>query len=215
MLDILSGYYSGLAKPDENGGGGGRFLKYGISIDCLLGNKSTDGALVIAHEVGDLVFDGVKSIASQALMWKFYNSNIQSVSFPDLIKIHTPSACESAFKNASITDIVWNKLDELSGTDALNEAFYNTQLTSVVISATKITGRRVLQGCFAKCNKLTTVIFTSLEDVGDETSQFDNMLQGVNGCTVSFPANMRSTLEGWTSIQNGFGGTNTTILYNM
>lgn len=200
-------------SSDEDGGGDKK--KYNLSIDCLLGDTNLDGGLIIAHEAGDLVFTGVTYIASQALMWKFYNANILSVSFPDLTRIHTPSACESGFKNCAIASISWDKLDELSGTEALKEAFYNTQVTSVTIPSSTITGRRVLEGAFARCHYLTTVSFTNLTTLGSETSQFDNMLQGNTGVTVHFPSAMESTMQNWTSVTNGFGGTNTTILFDL
>ena len=41
------------------------------------------------------------------------------------------------------------------------------------------------------------------------------MLYGVNGCTVHFPANVKTTIQSWGDVVNGFNGTNTTILYDL
>lgn len=43
----------------------------------------------------------------------------------------------------------------------------------------------------------------------------NNVLSGVRSCTVHFPAAIQSTIGNWTSVQNGFGGTNTTVLFDL
>lgn len=48
-----------------------------------------------------------------------------------------------------------------------------------------------------------------------DTNQFLNMLKGTTGCTVHFPSNLQSIMSEWASVQNGFGGTNTTILWDL
>ena len=49
---------------------------------------------------------------------------------------------------------------------------------------------------------------------GDETA-FDDMLSGDENVTVHFPSNLQSVIGGWQSVIDGFGGTNTTILYDL
>ena len=41
------------------------------------------------------------------------------------------------------------------------------------------------------------------------------MLQGVTGCTVHFPSNLQSVIGSWSDVTAGFGGTNTTVLYDL
>ena len=41
------------------------------------------------------------------------------------------------------------------------------------------------------------------------------MLQGVSGCTVHFPSNLQSVIGSWSDVTNGFGGTNTTVLFDL
>ena len=41
------------------------------------------------------------------------------------------------------------------------------------------------------------------------------MLRGVTGCTVHFPSNIQSVIGSWASVTGGFGGTNTTVLFDL
>lgn len=78
-------------------------------------------------------------------------------------------------------------------------------------------GRQDMEiGAFAGTN-LKTLSFPSLNSnsFGNYTNQFDGMLIDVTGCTVHFPSNLQSVIGNWTSVQNGFGGTNTTVLFDL
>lgn len=46
-------------------------------------------------------------------------------------------------------------------------------------------------------------------------SMFNNMLLGCSNVTVHFPSNFEERLGGWSSVQSGFGGTNTTVLFDL
>jgi hypothetical protein len=56
---------------------------------------------------------------------------------------------------------------------------------------------------------LTTASF------GSYTTQFNDMLRGCSNVTVHFPAAIQPTIGSWTSVQNGFSGTNTTVLFDL
>ena len=102
---------------------------------------------------------------------------------------------------------------------ALNAAFQGcTGLTSVDLSSlTTVSGSKAFGYAFQGCTSLTSVSFPALttSSFGTATNQFDNMLVGVTGCTVHFPAAIQSTIGNWSSVQNGFGGTNTTVLFDL
>lgn len=105
-------------------------------------------------------------------------------------------------------------------------------------------GKYAFSYCFAECSNLESDIeFSSLERVGqymfqyafsltkmksvsfpalrsdsfahDNGTAFNSMLNGVNGCTVHFPSNIQSVIGNWGSVLNGFGGTNTTVLFDL
>lgn len=64
---------------------------------------------------------------------------------------------------------------------------------------------------------ITDLYFNSLtsSSFGSYTNQFSNMLSGVTGCTVHFPSNLQSVIGSWADVTNGFGGTNTIVLFDL
>ena len=66
--------------------------------------------------------------------------------------------------------------------------------------------------------KLTSISFPALrsDSFAHATSNsFNYMLGRVNGCTVHFPSNVQSVIGSWSSVTSGFGGTNTTVLFDL
>lgn len=111
---------------------------------------------------------------------------------------------------ASATDI---------GSHALGSAFYFcSSLASVDLSSlTTVSGGSAFSNAFRKCTSLTSLSFPALtaSSFGANTNQFNNMLQGCSNVTVHFPASIQSTIGSWSSVTNGFGGTNTTVLFDL
>lgn len=109
-------------------------------------------------------------------------------------------------------------LATVSGSSAFSNAFYGcTSLTSVDLgSLATVSGSSALSGAFRSCSSLTSVSFPALttSSFGSRTNQFNNMLQGVRGCTVHFPAAIQGKIETMTGYPN-FGGTNTTVLFDL
>ena len=145
----------------------------------------------------------------------------------------------------SLTSVDLSSLTTVNGDNALAYAFVDcTSLTSVDLSSlTTVDRQAVFKYAFSGCTKLTSVNFSSLANlVGQssfryafyncsslaslsfpalkessfkfEVSQFDSMLSGVTGCTIHFPAAIRAKIETLTGYPN-FGGTNTTVLFDL
>lgn len=92
-----------------------------------------------------------------------------------------------------------------------------TSLSSVSFNNMSSLDRSALSLAFTGCTSLTSVSFPALtsSSFGSYTNQFNNMLSGVTGCTVHFPAAIQSTIGSWADVTNGFGGTNTTVLFDL
>lgn len=60
---------------------------------------------------------------------------------------------------------------------------------------------------------ITNLSFPSI--CASEDASFANMLKNVTGCTVHFPASSEATMENYPSVLAGFGGTNTTVLFDL
>ena len=84
-------------------------------------------------------------------------------------------------------------------------------------SLSTINGTAPLRNIFSKRNGLQNVYFPALNSnsFGNLTTYLDNIIKDVDGCTVHFPSNMQAIIGNWNSVQNGFGGTNTTVLWDL
>ena len=89
--------------------------------------------------------------------------------------------------------------------------------TVTLTSLSSVTEHNACRSMFQGCTSLTSLSFPALNSnsFGSSTSQFGNMLGGVTGCTVHFPSNLQSVIGSWTSVTSGFGGTNTTVLFDL
>ena len=160
-------------------------------------------------------------VSSNALNSAFQSCpNITSVDLSSLTTVSGGKALYYAFYGcSSITSVDLSSLITVSGGNAFESAFSRcTSLTSVDLSSlTTVSGSKALYYAFYLCASLTSLSFPALttSSFGTVTNQFDNMLSGVSGCTVHFPAAIQSTIGNWTSVQNGFGGTNTTVLFDL
>ena len=105
------------------------------------------------------------------------------------------------------------------GDNVLSYAFIGcVNLTEpVVFTGITTLGSSCLVGCFQNCTGLTSISFPDLKSTsfGGYTNQFNNMLSGVTGCTVHFPSNLQSVIGSWSDVTSGFGGTGTTVLYDL
>ena len=121
----------------------------------------------------------------------------------------------------SITRVDLSSLISATGNQALDRCFRGcTSLTSMTFnSLSTATGAAngLMQYCFADCTSLTSLSFPALTSTsfGTRTNQFDSMLNGVTGCTVHFPSNVQSVIGSWTSVTNGFSGTDTIVLFDL
>lgn len=126
---------------------------------------------------------------------------------------HMFDSCES------LTTLNLGALETLTGQYAARSlCAYCSSLTTVNLSSlSNIGSASVFSNAFQECTSLATLSFPSLtaNSFGGYNSQFNNMLAGVTGCTVHFPAAIQSTIGSWASVTNGFGGTNTTVLFDL
>lgn len=147
-------------------------------------------------------------------------TKLTSVDLSSLTTASNGSTLSRAFYNCTnLTSVDLSSLTTVSSSSALAYAFTGcTKLTSVNLSSLAImSGSQSLYYAFQRCTSLTSLSFPALttSSFGSYNNHFNNMLQGVTGCTVHFPASIQSTIGGWSSVQNGFGGTNTTVLFDL
>jgi surface protein len=158
---------------------------------------------------------------NSAMNYAFQNcTSLTSVDLSSLTTISGNGGMNSTFYGCTgLTSVDLSSLTTISGISAMSFAFYGcTGLTSVDLSSlTIISGSSAMNYAFRNCTSLTYLSFPALTSTsfGSYTNQFNNMLSGVTGCTVHFPSNLQSVIGSWSSVTSGFGGTNTTVLYDL
>lgn len=160
------------------------------------------------------------NVGQYALAYAFYSCpSLTSVDLSSLTSVSGENAFyEAFFKCTALTSVDLSSLTTLSGRSALASAFDAcTALTSVDFSSlTTVSGYHSLSGAFSRCSSLTSLSFPALTVAGLKygSAQFDNMIMGVTGCTVHFPAAVQAKIETTDGYPN-FGGTNTTVLFDL
>ena len=179
-----------------------------------------DGVYKIPEVTSFSLPSNATNVGPNALAYAFHScQSLTSVDLSSLTKVSGEDAFYSAFYNCkSLTSVDLSSLTTLSVRNALAYAFDNcTALTSVDFSSlTTVSGYHALSNTFSRCNSLTSLSFPALTVSGLQygSSQFDNMLYGVTGCTVHFPAAVKAKIEAMYEYPN-FGGTNTTVLFDL
>lgn len=156
--------------------------------------------------------------ASYALNEAFYDTAITSLSFPELTEIKGTYALDFMCQDcSSLTSVSFPKLKSITKAYAMRGAFTNTKLTSVEFTSLEtVQTNNVFGYCFQTTTTLTSLSFPALKNnFGSSKNQFNNMLYGITGCTVHFPSNLQSVIGSWSDVTAGFGGTNTTVLFDL
>lgn len=151
-------------------------------------------------------------------------SSLTSVSFPKLTQVGNHNSSQSIFRQAfmdcsSLTSISFDKLEKVQGATMFDQAFGRCGATS--ISFPKLSNIASASKCFSNAfyqsPNLQSLSFPALTTTsfGNYTNAFDNMLSGCSNVVVHFPAAIQSTIGSWSDVTSGFGGTNTTVLFDL
>lgn len=129
----------------------------------------------------------------------FADSGVKNIMLPNLSTVGSTSGggavFNKAFTNANrLSNFYVNRLQYIYRNGAFNNSFYNTTLSTLYFNSFTNWEASAYYN-FYRC--------------------FQDMLRGVNGCTVHFPSNLEATLNSWTDVTSGFSGTNTTVLFDL
>lgn len=152
----------------------------------LLLNEDTSTEYISFRALKEAVFTTTKQFNNLTVLKKVDLHNANKIALP------ASFSGLSSFEEidlSSAEDLTTARA--LGGTSSVGGAFAGTSITTVSLPALKSTS------------------------FGSYTNQFDYMLKNVTGCTVHFPSNLQSVIGSWTSVTSGFGGTNTTVLFDL
>lgn len=171
--------------------------------------------------------------------------SLTTMNLSSLKYISGTSACSNMFSYCvGLTGTMdLSKLIALGGQSELQQMFQmSTGITGINLSSLVTTNNTAMNGICYGCANLTSADFSHLAKIGTSqalsnafsntslsslsfpnlayiatsyNSSFGNMLSGVTGCTVHFPAEWQTTMSSWSNVTNGFGGTNTTVLFDL
>ena len=194
---------------------------------------------------GTATFSDLTSIMGEsACLRMFSNSTITGFSAPNLKTISANNACDYMFTSSKVTTVDLSALESVGLYYTCRYMFMMSKIQSIDFSSLKsITGMNSFEQAFYSCDDLTSISFPSLDTLtatsafyksfgssgitsisfgalkstsfGSNTNQFHDRLSGVTGCTVHFPSNLQAVIGSWADVTAGFGGTNTTILYDL
>lgn len=199
--DILAGktaYVGGVKVTGTGTGGGGSSTKYGVSMDEIFGEVTSD-TLQVPNNRANLTISGFKKVAQYAFYYKFVrNSGIQTVTFPDLEQIANSYGFQYAFYYCTgIISASFPKLKTINGSSAFGNVFYgDTSLKTVDLSALEtINTSSSMQYTFYSCTNLESIDFSSLKTIGSastgNTANNRHFYYAFNGCnkltTLTFP----------------------------
>lgn len=145
---------------------------------------------------------------------------ITQADFPLLTTISGNNAFDSVFRGCtSLVSVNLNALSTISGGNIMSYAFAEcTNLVSVnFASLSTISGGSAFTDAFRGCTSLTSISFPALTPnsfVGTVVNQLNRLVSGVTGCTLHFPAATQAKIETMDGYPN-FGGTNTTVLFDL
>ena len=153
-------------------------------------------------------------------------TSIEQFELPSLEEITGGYTFSNAFSGCThLTTVSFPKLKQIkSSSSSDSNQFINcfngcTSLVNVNFnSLEEMPQQKIFSTTFKGCTSLATLSFPALKSTSfgnNYTNQFNNMLQNVTGCTVHFPSNLQSVIGSWADVTAGFGGTNTTVLFDL
>lgn len=190
----------------------------------IVGNYGMDNCFKpqTKGEITTIDLTNLTTIGSNGLRYAFPNNKITSLDLSSLTNVGN-YGLYNTFQGNPITTVDVSGITNID-TYGLYNAFYNCQLTSVDFDNLSFIGAYGLYFTFYgnkdenRQSTLQTLYFPALTSnsfTSGDTTAFDNMLSSNTGVTVHFPFDLESVIGSWSSVTNGFGGTNTTVLFDL
>lgn len=196
-------------------------VKYGATIDLLLGNVNENGELQSVTEKFDLVFDGVKTIKNTtALRFRFAGTpNIRYVYMPDLETLTTSNAMSFVFQNSYCQRFYCPKLQTINGTTTMYALFQTGKIEHFDMSALKTANGTISLGNTFNGCPLKSAYFYSLTTISAKALGYTSGSMIFQNCTsmeeIHFRMDARAAVEGSESYPNKFGASNATIYFDL
>ena len=165
----------------------------------------------------DISFPKLKKVNLFGLENCFAYTDVRNVQFPELVEVYS-GGLSGCFSSSKVSTISIPKLKKACNNALSHLVYYSKTIETMSFESLEdISGQYVFQYAFGYCSNLKNIYFPALnpESFGKYSNQFSNMLTGVSGCTVHFPYSIKKTIQDWADITSGFGGSNTSVLFDL
>lgn len=182
------------------------------SLCGMSGSVFTTGYEVIE----EVYFPDLETIGDYGLINAFNEfESIKIVSFPKLKTIGKEGLYVAIGNTSSLISTDFSSLETIDESGMWG-ALVNSRMTTISFPKLNYIGEDGMVYCFLGSVTLTSVYFNSLTSSSFyDDDVFYNMLNFTQNCTVHFPSNLQSVIGNWSDVLGGFGGTNTTVLFDL
>lgn len=191
-------------------------------IGSVLNDRCMEGTFSGCRNITGINMSGLKQISGAYGMYRTFAGchNITTANFSSLTDCAQNNAMQYEFNEcSSLIDVDLRSLEKINYRQVMDKTFSScTSLPTIKFqSLNLITGQKGMTECFKGCTSLASIWFYALTatSFGSRTDQFSNMLSDCTNVTVHFPIRIQSTIGSWSDVTAGFGGTNTTVLFDI
>lgn len=178
--------------------------KCGLTISDFIGDIDENNVLKKPTSEMTPNFSGVEDLGDYALYYRFAgNSNLSSISFPDLTTISGSSVgYYMCSYNINLASVSFPELVTVTGSNALYYAFYGCRITSVTFpKLTTVSGQYSFQNAFGnQTSALTSFSFPELTSIQSGNGALASIFSSCTGLT-SIPSTAFPKLSTITSNQ--------------
>ena len=190
------------------------------SLTTISGSNGMNGTFNSCTSLTSVDLSNLTTISgSNGMNGTFKNCKMTSIDLSSLTTISGSNGMNGTFNSCtSLTSVDLSNLTTISSSSGMSSTFKNCKMTSMSFPKLSVLSNSyALRYAFQSCTSLTSVSFPALTSTSFSSykNQFNGMLSGVTGCTVHFPSNLQSVIGSWTDVTGGFGGTNTTVLFDL
>lgn len=191
------------------------------SLRTVSGQSSMQNAFQGCRGLTSVNLSSLTTVSGSQCMNAIFSgcSLLTSIDLGSLTTLSATNCMANAFSRTGIASINFSSLSSITGAQSFSGAFSNCgSLKSLSFpSLSSVTGSQAFSSAFATCSSLQSLSFPSLtpSSFGSNTNQFNRMLRYCSNVTVHFPASIQSTIGSWADVTSGFGGTNTTVLFDL
>lgn len=143
--------------------------------------------------------------------------NLTTVSFPSYVNANGDDFSGSFRWCYNLVNVNFDNFANMRWSGAFNYAFqYCNHLETIKFPSLNYMNGGCFVEAFSYCTNLKDIYFNALTPTSFVyQNQFRNMLRYTTGVNVHFPAAIQETIGTWSDVTSGFGGTSTTVLFDL